>query len=322
METSFLHIEEAYKDWLTRQVDDTDLPKQRWAYAVINDCIQNLLRGDNFIKGIALIPIKNKVGVLPPGFRHVTLAAFAQIQVPPTRTIIRDYIQYNLGDDCKFVVSLECNKCGKTECECSDLLYRIDLQEFDYPELRLKNYPHFHNFKSPDPLHPYGNCKLAPGFHIMRPAQGAFHNSQYYTKECLNLNVDTEIAYEIDLPNIVLNFDEGWVLLSYKGYAMQDGFLKVPNNPKVFAAIRANLDFWWDYARSRNKLDNETQARLKLSKQLLDETEYAAIGELSKISPDRWDSIAAQLNQLIPTNGYENMYRRGYDFGDFENYLE
>lgn len=322
MVTGFIHIEDAYKDYLQHQVDGVELPTQRFAYAVINDTVDKLLRGDNYVPLLAFIEIKDNMGKLPKGVREIFQAGYIKHHRPIKRSVIRDYIQYNLGDPCKLIVSVECNNCHKTECECGDLLYKINLDPADYPELGLRNYPALSGYSSPDPYHPHqGFCGYYPGFKLMRPKQGSFFNAKFRTKNCAPLNFDTAIEYDFRPPNLEVNFEKGMVLLAYKGAMLADGFLMVPDTPKVAAAIRASIDFNWDYARTRAKLDNETRARLEISRKQKDDTEYEAISELSSIPSDRWDSITTQLNELIPRNGFENMYNHGQDFGAFEDYL-
>ena len=76
MVVPFTSIDQAYKDWYNRQIDPDNVPGERWVYAVINDCVENLLRADNIPTILTLEEVKNGMIPLPKGYYEINQAMY------------------------------------------------------------------------------------------------------------------------------------------------------------------------------------------------------------------------------------------------------
>lgn len=50
------------------------------------------------------------------------------------------------------------------------------------------------------------SCTLHPEFSLMRRTSNYFYNVPYHVNECININTDSMIEYDIHLPNMLVNF--------------------------------------------------------------------------------------------------------------------
>ena len=315
----FTSIEIAYKDWYNRQIDPDNVPGERWVYAVINDCVEGLLRGDNIPTILTLEEVKNGIIPLPKGYYEINQAMYVCYRKPIKREFIIEYMKDVYLADCNMIYTLECKVCNTAKCNCDQTCSckkeRCTCKNYitkeEYPEHFLKGNPQYDHHVTGMPQ--LGCVKDIQGFRPMLPAQGSFFNTNHKLKTCMNLNTDMAIQYLITHDGIEVNFEKGWVLLSYRGYLMEGSYYKIPDHPKVFSAISLSIDFWRAYAEYMTKPSNELQAKLNMVRPLMELAVQEAKNILSHISWDRWEQIAQQFNQLIPMNGSENLYRNGGD---------
>ena len=315
MKFPFVNLDVGYKDWASRQLEGTEKPDITWVRPIINDVVDSLLRANIVWHRIALIEIKDRQGSLPTGFKQVIQAGYNLQFKPQYIAAMTKQIKHFAEGKCKFVVSLECEKCFKTECTCDSNVFTLTVDDWDYPELLYRDNPQLAYSYIQDPWHPLNNrgvCDYDPTFKLLSLAQGSFNNISFHIPNCKNMSVDIEYNYEIEPPVLRTNFNTGWVMLAYLSKPTQGGFLMIPETPKVFEAIRYAIDYEWDYVRSRRQFNNETMGRLQLTKQLKEESWQKAYGELSKITPDELRQMTTVFNKMYPEDDFNNMYR-GYD---------
>lgn len=319
MKFPFNDIEFAYKDWLNRQLEGTELPDKTGVYPIINDCVDSLLRAGIIWHRIALIKIENHRGALPVGFKQVIQAAYDFKLKKEYQAVLTKQTKHFMEGNCKLVVSLECEKCFKSDCTCDGEIFTLTTNDWDYPELMYRDNPQLAYSWVQDPWHPLNNqggCSYHPDFKLLTLKQGSFWNMNYYVPNCANMSVDSEYSYSIEPPNIEVNFKEGWVLLAYLSKPTKGGFLMVPDTPKVYTAIRYAIDYEWDYVRMRRKADNESMGRLQLSMQLKESSWQTAYGELSKITPDELKQMTTIFSKMFPEDDTNNLNRGYYDEGN------
>lgn len=87
MVVPFTSIDQAYKDWYNRQLNPNDVPGERWVYAVINDCVEGLLRGDNIPTILTLEEVKNGMIPLPKGYYEINQAMYVCYRKPIRRGV-------------------------------------------------------------------------------------------------------------------------------------------------------------------------------------------------------------------------------------------
>lgn len=317
MKTGFKDISYAYNDWVTRS-PKSDVTK-RWVYAVINDCVASLLTADNYVDNILLLKVNKGKVDRPPYMKRINQVAFSLCKTLPSREHISAYMSKSLSaSNCRYHLALLCNTCGEN-CTCGSNSYHLELQsDRDYPEIKLLNYPQFNEFYS-SYKGPLFRSTYVPGFYLIKPATGSFFNTNEYIDRCVNLNTDTGYNYKLKPDHIEVNFPEGWLLLSYEGYAVSNNFLAIPDIPKVYTAIRTCIDMYIADYKFKGNPNNSTQALYATLSAKYLEDYYAAKAELSKIEKDRWLNIIQQLNYLIPLNGEYDLYQ---DHGDLQDKVQ
>lgn len=319
MKFPFVDIEHAYKDWLNRQLAGTELPGKVWVYPIINDVVDSLLRVGIIWHRIAEIQIKNNQGALPPGYKQTIQAAYYTKPRQQYHAIKTKEVTHFLEGKCKLIVSLECEKCFKTDCTCDGHVFTLSTNDWDYPELKYRDNPQLAYSYVQDPFHPINNqggCNYHPDFKLLSIAKGNFWNANYYVPNCGNLSVDCEYSYSIEPPHITTNFKEGIVLLAYLSKPTKDGMLMIPDTPKVYEAIRYAIDYEWDYVRSRRKMDNEANARLQLSMQMKTKSWDNAYGELSKLTPEEIEEMRTVFNRTFYQDSKTHLGRDYKDLND------
>jgi len=151
-----------------------------------------------------------------------------------------------------------------------------------------------------------------PGIaYIMRPTMNDFFNLKYHVTGCINLNADTGIEYQITTDKIIVNMDEGYVMLSYLAdYKDRDGYYLIPDNPFVIDAIKHSL-----YEREgmrqvlQNAADGHNKGFWRDMLALIPRKMVAAKAELMRIRND-------QINTIFETRWATNTYNQG-PFGEY-----
>jgi len=321
MQVAFKYPEDAYKDYITRQLPGTEVPDRLWVMPIINDVVDSLLRANILQHKVALIEINNRTGMLPVGFDSVIQAAYDFKLKPNFVAVMTKHIKDHIYSKCKIETTIICEGCHHPayKCECHKPEYILETNHYDQPEQLYQDNPqHMYSYVQDywNPINHQGRCSYHPEFKLMRLKEGSFWNLSGHIPNCANLSVDTKIAYDIQKPIISVNFDHGWVLLAYRGKPTYNGLLMVPDEPKVYTAIRHAIDYEWDYVRSRRTFNNETAGRLQLSKQLKDEAWQIAYNQLAKLSSDELYQMVRELRKMYPQDDSDNLYRGYEDLND------
>lgn len=287
MQTELISIRTILEDYADFSGEELQL-QESVLLKIAQDQAHGLLTDEQLASKVALIDIKDYMGTLPDGFKMLIQAGYIKDNdCPFTREELVEFTKKIYGTDCKMRINLECPRCQQDKCNCGTDIVVVDADQMwkdAHPEHNVGHAKHFHDFGR---LNERGYMYGYPKFKLMKRASSNFFNTPYHIPKCVNLNFDTDIEYNIDLPNIVTNFKKGVVLISYFGYKTDDkGYLLIPNHPQVYDTIFYALEekmAWKMYRKTGEaKWSNLTQAarRNKLI------AKRAAVSALGSPDPD------------------------------------
>lgn len=208
------------------------------------DAANRIVPASAMVEQVALLEVENYVTPLPDNFRYVIQAAYRLDTKSIKRSsLVEEVVEhtYNTldGSGCELKVNLNCPRCKEPSCDCSLPIIEVDVNriwESANPQLYAHYMKHFSGYGN---LTQRGSSSYHPKFMLMKHTANSFFNVPYHVNECPNINVDTDIEYNIVNPNMITNFKCGHVLLAYLGHPMdEEGYRMIPNSELVFKAIQ------------------------------------------------------------------------------------
>lgn len=195
---------------------------------------------------IAIIPIQDGVGLLPKDFRAMGLALYYP-WIPQldklAENIKTTHEDRYPGLTGTLLVDQACHRCHQEECNHGKPIVDLDL----YDTRRMQTFSDYNRFIAS--FHEayqqggyYCNGNF-PGGYLMHARTNAFFGVSYHVGNCINLNLDTPLEYELDLPRVMTpGIDSGYMVISYAAIRLdKNGYRMVPKTAKVVNAIVAGV---------------------------------------------------------------------------------
>lgn len=156
------------------------------------------------------------------------------------------------------------------------------------------------------------HCTLHPHFHLMRRTSNYYFNVPYHVNECININADSKVEYDIYLPNMLVNFKKGQVLLSYLGSNVDsEGYLMIPNVPLIFDAVILWIEERLAYIDYRKNKEVKERTFWQQSLQLRDKAVKQARSYLATPTPDEWEMfIRNHWIRKVPNYRWEAFHNK------------
>lgn len=282
------------------------------------DETQKLVRGDQVKEYVTLLTVEDYTSVLPKNFHAVVQAAYNIFPHKPClKSEVVEFSKPVYGTDkaCEMKIRLDCDTCSPNKCNCNRPFIEIDANDMwlrAHPEHVYGSSRHFYSYTNLTEYPGYKHSSLHPQFRLMGVKSGSFHNLNYHISECLNLNLDTDISYDIDIPNIVVNFKEGQILLSYFGHRIDEqGRLLIPNLPEAIEAITLYIESreaFREYRRSKKPADRIYYAEVKREYEIAHNKARAI---LERPSSDKIRMIwRNHMSKLLPYDNWESNLNR------------
>lgn len=276
----------------------------------VNDRIRKLITYEQFTPSISLIDIKDGMGKLPEDLHLIIQAAYGFVE---NKKCLKDQVVQwtaNHPNGCKLKIELDCPKCHKSDCDCSEPYARFDVNVLDlqaHPEWEEKWRANFYSYGKVGGQYCSG---FNPNFFLMKPTTNHFFNANHHIKSCINLKTDSRVEYKLDNPNIEVNIDKCKVLLAYMAYRMDgNGFMLVPDLPEVWDTLKYHIDSKLAYIKwtREGKQDHE---RLYFNLSKLDkESGNEAKIKLNRPDIQKFKSIWQNFyGKVIPHAYYEETY--------------
>lgn len=321
MEVPYVSIRAAVADYIDfanpeEEVNETLILK------LAHDAASLICSDDQTDHKIALLEVKNNQATLPDDFRKVVQAAY---MTAPYRPHLKDEIvqwtQYALDDSgCSVDITLNCPECFETEgADCSGcdkpsnkpfIVVDVDREyENTHPELYTKYMSHFYTYRN---LNERGGCIYHPEFRLMGSRTNNFGNLDFHIPGCLNLGLDCEVEYDINLPSITVNFPKGQILLSYMGIKTdKDGYRLLPNTTRAFRAVNWYIEERMNYIMYKKTSDMKYYRLWNDSKI---EMEKAILRAKSELDMPEYDTLMRYMKshwkRIIPYHNHERNLNR------------
>ena len=257
---------------------------------------------------------------IPSNFKYVIQAAsrVGTGQQPTAREAVSKMTQQVLGTGCEIEISIKCPACHQEPCSCEDRkVIEVDanrIWQTANPKYSTQYMNHFY-------MHGGNTGRGTQSiyhdqFILMRTASGSFWNAEYHLNGCLNLRVENGYEYRVEPPNMIVNFQEGEVLVGYMGTMVdKDGYLTIPNTPQAIQAV-----VWYAAERMayRNYIRQPgTTTRTLWSDMMAMREKHIgrAKNELRQWGEDEfWDWIENHWRKMIPNRNWrENLNRNTPD---------
>jgi hypothetical protein len=314
MKTSYISIQTIITDYIDQTGHEGELDPLL-IYKFANDAIDRICTDEQMNQKVALLLVENYRATLPDDFRAVIQAAYrVDSPKPCTREEISEMTQKVLGTECDLKISLNCPRCKETDCSCSTPIAEVDVNriwETAHPEVYTRHMKHFYSYGNLTERK--GPCSdLHTDFRLMTTSHSSFFNAPYHIPGCANINLDCEIEYSINRPNIVVNFLKGEILLSYMGILIdEDGYRLIPNEPTVFTAIIQWIEermAFREYRKTKTQNDRiYWQQMFELKEKMI----ARARGYIQTPDFDSfWKFVKQHWTKLIPYSHWEHNLNR------------
>lgn len=280
--------------------------------------LSRILPGEQFKHYIALIDVKNYSARKPSNFKYMLQAGYQITQLDSelcSSEIITEYTKKLYGTDCKLDVKVNCDSCSDlTPCDIQRIEVDIDHNWLNRNSHHM--YKHMKHYYGYSQLGDNRSCKscstLHPDFQLMRRTSNNFFSIKYHIADCINLNYDSSIEYDINENSIVTNFKEGQILISYLGYPVDDeGYMMIPDDPLVFDAIIHCIEERFAYIDYRRFKDQKSRIFWNDITMLRDTLIKKAKARLETPDPDEWEMfIRNHWIKKVPNYKWEQTNNR------------
>lgn len=287
MRTAFKPLQTALMHWLRSTGLEGEIDDPTYLSRA-NDAVYEMTTDLQMAFKLAILDIKDYESELPPDFSFPTLVACLRDDTATVSVgkMVNWIYESPVGTDNDLLeINLITPECATRTCNYTNPIIEIETDKLfqrDNPDMFVRHWRHFHDAAKPIQDADGGAPALSmfPGFEIMEPFvhEDSFWNSAKYLKECEANKVPPIVGakhYRLELPKMIVDFEEGQVLLAYMGYKMQDGYYMVPDIAPVYHAIDEYLTAFWLKRRwlkelseklRRSYLETEAKARIEIER--------------------------------------------------------
>lgn len=274
------------------------------------DEAEKLSRGNLGKEFIGLLKVEDYTARLPANFQREIQVAY---NIFPTKPIRREEIveftKPVFGKtDCELKISVQCPKCQSLDtCKCGIPVVEVDadyLYKVSHPEQETAYWSHFHSYGNLTEYPGDYRCNYHPQFRLMYPKMNDFWNIQYNLSQCLNITADNEISYLIDRPNIIVNFQEGHILINYFGLRLdENGKSLIPKDSDAIDAIVKYVEMKLARGQWRNTRSAEDAQYYQITAQEYDIAHRKAYNKLQRLSANE---ISALWRNIMMKRDFTN----------------
>lgn len=319
MTTDFLELETlipSYKKMIGSESFDSDvygnIPENdllEWGHAALG----RIHTAAQKVHKIAIIPVNEYRAKLPKGFLLVVQAAY---RIEPSKPSFREQVSQwteNLLEGCKLEIDLICPSCKKNDCNCDTQVVEVDVNRIykeAHPEYYYGYLKHFYAYGNTFSRNEKG-CVYSDEFKLMRRTMDGMTRIPYHIGNCVNIQVDSPIEYEIHPVGTELQisttFKKGEILLSYISEKTgRDGYRMVPNTEAAIQAVLTSIDERVAYRQWRRSRSPQDRVDWQTINQLREDQIGRAVAELKIPDKDRWvNFLDTQWKQPLPFWHYD-----------------
>lgn len=273
-----------------------------------------ILPGEQFKHYIALIDVKNYSAKKPSNFKYMLQAGYKIKEDGYCNTSeITEYTKKIYGTDCSLDIKVNCDPCS-SDCDVQRILVDIDHNWLNRNSHHM--YMHMKHYYGHSQLGDNQTCKncstLHPDFQLMRRTSNNFFSIKYHISDCINLNFDSSVEYDINENSIVTNFKEGQILISYLGVPTDDeGYTMIPDDPIIFDTIIQCIEERFAYIEYRKYKDQKSRNYWMDMQQMKMSMIKKAKSRLQTPDPDEWEMfIRTHWMRKVPNYKWEQTNNR------------
>lgn len=353
MNKNYISIKSVIEDYIAKTGNTEVEPNQILRFA--NDALDRILPGEEFQHNIALLDVEDYKAQLPSNFKYVLQAGYSShdehdhYHHHDSQEIV-EYTKKIFGSNCELKLDVHCDRCGDYD-NCSAEVIKMDVDHnflLKNPSYIYKYSHHFYGGRTLDPHspkdhyydqrfhhhhlphahhhhshhhHKHDDCTLHPHFHLMRRTSNYFYNIPYHVNECINVNADSKVEYDIHHPNILVNFKKGQILLAYLGSNVDgDGYLMIPNVPLIFDAVIQWVEERMAYIDYRKNKEQKDRIFWQQALELRDKKIKQARMYLQTATPDEWEMfIRNHWIRKIPNYKWEAFHNKHVGDKNYSN---
>lgn len=143
-------------------------------------------------------------------------------------------------DEFDFEVRIICNRCGTSECNCEDKIVELDL---DTAYRRSNPTAYAKGYYRSGVVGMGGDNPRDFGWQILKYAKGDFFRSSHFLTDCPNLvNPTSNNRFAIELPNLVVDFPDGEIILSYLARPTdEERNIMIHDHPDLIEGVKSHL---------------------------------------------------------------------------------
>ncbi len=307
---NYISSKAAVREYLRLSGHKGDLDKSdilAWA----NDAVSRIITDEQFIHKIIILDVFEFKTQLPTDFSSVVQAAylFTQENSCELKKEVSKFTDIQLG--CKLDIEISCPKCKQKDCKCGSCELYIDVDRLwrsAHPEYQTAYMKHFFDYGGTDNK----TSVYSDRFQLMRPSTTSFFNYDYHIKGCINFNVDSNVEYLISHPNILVNFKEGKVLLSYLAKRIdEEGYLMIPDEPVAIEAITWYIQEKMLYRAYMEDFSQAKRMAWEAAMQLRERYIARAMSQLQMPDADMWRAFVKRfIHRVLPNYNYEDDFYR------------
>lgn len=297
---------------IQEEMDRTD------TVAFTNDALDRIMTAQQYEHKICLLPVENYRVELPDDLASIGQVAYRETcdTTSKTRIEISELTQNILGSDCDLKIQLECPKCHEFKCNCKTAVVTVQADRL----FQMNNPQYYHNYMNH--FYSYGTMngeKVSPyhgSFKLIRKTTSSFFNVPYHISECVNFNLDCNIEYSINYPNLIINVKSGEILLSYFAKRVdEEGYRMMPNDPTVIRAVAYCLAERYLYKEYIRTMEQNRRIAWQMHVELSEKWVARARAKLRTPSFDEAHSfITGFIHRMVPKYKYwEDAFRRRGD---------
>lgn len=259
MRYPFISVKAVIDEWMTRRrIQSSEInPEELLTFA--SAAANRLQIRTQLQHNIAILKVEDYVAFAPENFAAVIQAAWRPGRCEK-RKLSEKVVSWSkrMLDGCEVELNLKCPKCHELNCDCPEPIIRVEANrvwEATNPQLYTHYMGHFRGYGN---LNARGDTSSIyhDDFILMSYRSNSFGSAPFHIGECVNVNLDCHITYEIDLPHILTNVRTGNILLSYAGWRTdKDGIRMIPDNEYIIDAVVKWIEkelAYIDYAQKKD----------------------------------------------------------------------
>jgi hypothetical protein len=326
---NLISVESVIEDWLDfsgediNELDETVLKK--WA----DDCVERFMPGEQLNQRIALLHVHDYKAELPEGFQYATSVSYRDTE----ENVNMSNVHRSIVDTTISLLGTEAHveplcSCKTDHCTCHTPIIEVNIdnvKDVANQNLYLNYMSHFTKRGVSSGTTKPTTSVYHEDFKIMRRTSNDMYNIPYHVNECININADCEVEYDITRSNsgklmLTSNKKECIVLISYLSIPLcSNGYRMIADLPIAFRTVNLFIEERLAYIQYRKSKEQKDRIFHDSIVPRVEQLIGRVRSQLSQPSPDEWKQwVRNTWTKLVP--GYDSQKQFGRRTNDRYRY--